>query len=274
MKDFFEDISAFKEVQLNFEPEYENLLRFNSFKSLPDFMIVESDERCRDVPGRLTVRLDLKDDAGISTICYLKRHWQVTSGKGKPHFEADSEWENIKRLHDDGVSVPRPMAFGKGSYKGDPVSFVLTKEVPGYQGDHFIERHFDLTDLKRKHMLLAQLGEFSGKFHRLGYNHRDFYLCHTFIHDKGSEFELNLIDLQRVQKRTSFRGRWIIKDLSQMNYSAFSKITCHDRLRFFKKYVGRDTLTSADKRLISAVLKKTEQLRKKEEAARRKGKPL
>ncbi len=108
-------------------------------------------------------------------------------------------------------------------------SFVLTEELVGFtQLDHFLAKRFAPRDrshvTRRDHDLLHLLREVAAvanKFHRLGYNHRDLYCCHFFIKEpRPGEFKVNLIDLQRVEHRRHLRGRWLVKDLAQLAYSA------------------------------------------------------
>jgi len=96
------------------------------------------------------------------------------------------------------------------------------------------------------------------KFHALGYNHRDFYCCHFFIREpRPGDFEVNLIDLQRVEHRRRLRRRWLIKDLAQMSYSSpCDQISQTDQMAFIKQYLGVTKLRPAEKRFIRAVLAK------------------
>ena len=65
------------------------------------------------------------------------------------------------------------------------------------------------------------MAEIARRFHAAGYNHRDFYTCHFLVKEPApGQFDVRLIDLQRVQRRRWFRRRWIVKDLAQLAYSA------------------------------------------------------
>ena len=62
--------------------------------------------------------------------------------------------------------------------------------------------------LQQRSVTIGEVADVAGRFHRLGYNHRDFYCCHFFIRetDDGG-FRVNLIDLQRVEHRRCWRRR-------------------------------------------------------------------
>jgi heptose I phosphotransferase len=98
----------------------------------------------------------------------------------------------------------------------------------------------------------------AARFHRSGYNHRDLYCCHFFIKETATGvFQVNLIDLQRVEHRRYLRWRWLVKDLAQLAYSApRDRVTCTQKMAFIKQYLGVKKLRPQDKRLIRRVLAK------------------
>ena len=135
----------------------------------------------RDVPNRLTVGLDLVSEGKTQRV-YLKRHWLDAKSKNSgPHLEAQSEAENIKKLHESGIPVPELVASGWGYINQRPVGFVIMAEVPGLQGDHFIEAQIENRSWSKiQHQIIIDLAVLTKKFHDLGFNHRDLYLCHFF----------------------------------------------------------------------------------------------
>jgi len=264
-----EDTDEVKTSLFDINPAYEKLLKANGFDSLEKVFMIPRGESLRDVPGRLTVRLNLKKDDGSQLSCYLKRHWNKKRPLNTaPHREALLEWDNIQKLRENSVPVPEGVAMGTGFINGRAVGFVMTAEVAGIPADDFIRENFSgensLKNQSGKRKFLRQLAEYATSFHRQGYNHRDFYLCHTFVELKEGNYYFHLIDLQRVQHRTHLRGRWLIKDLSQMNYSASSLISKTDRLRFFMVYMQQEKLSQADKRFAKSILKKTAFLKQRE----------
>lgn len=185
----------------------------------------------------------------------------------------------------------RLVAFGEKLHPhGLLESFVLTEELVGFtQLDHFLHDRFPTRhassptprnpDLQQ---LIRVVATVAAKFHKLGYNHRDLYCCHFFIKEKSaaegspsadsidavsgeanspSPFQVNLIDLQRVQHRHRFRHRWLVKDLAQLAYSApRDRISRVDKMTFMKRYLGVRKLRPSDKRLIRRILAKQQQM--------------
>jgi hypothetical protein len=106
--------------------------------------------------------------------------------------------------------------------------------------------------------LIADVADVASRFHREGFNHRDLYCCHFFIREASrGRFLVNVIDLQRVERRRWLRRRWVVKDLAQLAYSApRERISRTRRLAFMKHYLQTSRLRPEHKRLIRQVLAK------------------
>lgn len=195
---------------------------------------------------------------------------------------ARTEAENVQRLARDGIDSMTLIAFGE-RLDGDGLlqSFLISEDLRGYvQLDHFVAARFpqrelhrtmrrnsnDARDLKN---LIERVADVARRFHQAGYNHRDLYCCHFFIREareaERADFEVRLIDLQRVQRRRILRGRWIVKDLAQLAYSApRDRVKCTHKMAFMRSYLGVAKLRPCDKRLIRAVLAKQQLMEQKQ----------
>jgi heptose I phosphotransferase len=91
--------------------------------------------------------------------------------------------------------------------------------------------------------------------HDCGLHHQDFYLNHLLCRGEPAELDIRVIDLGRARHRSRLSRRWIIKDLAQLDYSA-RKLSCSDRLRFLRLYLGRP-FRPADRWLIRQVMLKS-----------------
>ncbi len=168
-----------------------------------------------------------------------------------------------RRLAADRIGVMNVLAWGERlDADGRLESFFLSEELDGFLPlDDFIRRRFSPLgaparldgDLAR---LVRQVAAVARRFHRAGYNHRDFYCCHLFVRETGAgRFDIRLIDLQRVQHRTWRRERWLVKDLAQLAWSApRSRVTCSRRMAFIKHYLGVRRLAPGDKRFVRKIL--------------------
>jgi heptose I phosphotransferase len=242
-----------------------------------------TDGHCmRALRDRENWRLQLHASHGAATAVYLKKHHVRTLGSrlrarlglGPGETAAATEARNVDRLAREGIDTMRLVAYGQ-RLRDDGLleSFVLTEELAGYQQlDHFLARRFAQRELHRTRRrnrearelgeLIRRVAELAGRFHAAGYNHRDLYCCHFFIReDEPGRFDVRLIDLQRVQHRTSRRRRWIVKDLAQLAYSApRDRIKCTQKMAFIRRYLGVTKLRARDKRLIRAVLAKQQRM--------------
>ena len=110
-----------------------------------------------------------------------------------------------------------------------------------------------------------QVAQIARRFHAAGFNHRDFYCCHFLVKETSrGQFDVRLIDLQRVQRRRWFRRRWIVKDLAQLaSMSPDEQIGCREKILFLRTYLGVLKLRPQDKRLVRDVLRKTASIRRR-----------
>jgi hypothetical protein len=246
-------------VQVN--PAFSRILARNELDSFEKIMNTAVGVRMREVPGRVTVRLELREGETL----YLKRHTYPNADAKRGGLR---EWNNIQSLSVAGILCPEPVAVGSGRIRGEPCSFLITREVPGMPLDAYLLSRYAKPVapqlLAEKRALIRELAAFARRFHQTGFHHKDFYLGHMYVSPQGDpDKRFYLIDLQRVGRARFFRRRWIVKDLAAMNYSATRDFaTAGDRLRFLLGYLGLVQLTPSSKQLIRAILRKTERIRK------------
>lgn len=222
--------------------------------ALEDFLKVEGDALSKPGLGtRYRARLRLGD-----TVVYLKR------------FAGDKLLDRFRRWHEDGVwsspaerelrvaealcaagiPVPRALAWGTHTASGWEQSFVVLSAAPGEPADRLLQRRGDATSLRK---LAQRLAELARSFHAAGWRHRDFYLCHIFVMVEAGDIDLTLIDLQRVFRPRWRAGRWQVKDLAQLEYSAReAQAPLCLRLYFFARY-ARGTSRANQRRLLQAI---------------------
>jgi heptosyltransferase-2 len=245
--------------------------------SFADFMASTDGRLLRALPDRENWRLEIHPAHSAPHGMFLKKHherglshWvRANVLRATPATPGRDEAEIAARLAKAGIPAMSVVAFGERLHRSGLLeSFAISEELAGYtQLDDYLIDRFPAwnspastrpsrdRDLDR---LLRPVAEVAGRFHRQGYNHRDLYCCHFFIREAHSgEFDVRLIDLQRVQHRTRLRRRWIVKDLAQLAYSTpHDRVSCSRKLAFFKAYLGVDKLRPEDKRLARRVLRK------------------
>lgn len=243
------------------------LLAANGLSRFRDFMDFADGSHVCHKRGRSVYRLQLGEQA-----FYLKRnrfHWvefwkSLSRGKWPPRG-ALVEWRNIQAAREAGIPTVPAMAMGECVILGlDLASFTLTEELyDAIPLDAVLKKDFvsPLAPAARreKRRLTLALADLARKLHGSGMYHQDFYLSHFYLGPAGT---LYLIDLQRVGRRARVPGRYRVKDLGQLNYSAdfTGGVSRTDRMRFFLAYLGKSHLSSADKALVKKIMSKTRRI--------------
>ena len=245
-------------------------LRNAELGSLEQVMATQSGRLLRTLVNRENWRIELRGPRGEYG-AYLKKHrivdWKMRLRArlrlAPPVSEGRVEAENVARLEREGIPTMRLIAFGERSHaNGLQESFVLTEELAGFvQLDHFLPTRFAVRDPARGRVdqdlgkLIREVARVARAFHRWGHNHRDFYLCHFFVREpRPGKFEVKLIDLQRVQTRRWNKSWWLLKDLTQLAYSAHAeRFGCRERLLFLHHYLDVQKLQPRHKRLVRRV---------------------
>jgi len=233
----------------------------------------------RAIGNRSTAHIVLSIE-GRQEAFYLKRHvpqrlWE----RIKPLFHlslpilgARNEWEAILGFHSAGIPTMTPVAFGEFQSH----SLVMTRDLgtdftlldwlngnrlnanlgAGTAGDRGIggpDRPGDNSSLRRE--ITRRVAQIARRMHDCGLHHQDFYLNHLLCCGDPSGLDIRVIDLGRVRKRPRLSKRWIIKDLAQLDFSA-RRLSCSDRLRFLRLYLGRPFQT-ADRWLVRQIAVKS-----------------
>jgi len=210
---------------------------------------------------------------GGSKAFYLKRHYEE-DGAGKGGLggfllgqrglreDAGNEWEKIILLTELGFPTMIPVAYGVGNNNGTQ-SLTLTEEIyDSIRVEDYIPglgKNGREGVLKKREVIRA-LALLARRFHDTGFNHQDFYLGHFFI--RPATAELFMVDLQRVQKREAPQQRWVIKDLSQLAFSALEtdNFSRADLVRFGHAYTGRKKFNAEDRKAIKKIMAKAEKI--------------
>jgi heptose I phosphotransferase len=148
----------------------------------------------------------------------------VTYGRA-PIMSAENEWRAIDQLRQLGIPTLTLAGIGKrGSPPAWLESFVITEALDGMISLEELTRDWrgvgDPQRIRLKRAFIKRLAEIARVMHSAGLNHRDFYLCHFLVRDRGwtawtlaEPLELFIIDLHRVQIRERVPERWLVKDL-------------------------------------------------------------
>ena len=266
-----EPIDTLDSGKLSVHHDFVWLLHRNGLDTFESFYDERLGKRLRDTGLRENLRLTLDTSRGPFTF-FLKRHEPLRLGEklfswvglGRRVNPAQVEMKNIDRLRQLGILTMQFVALGEDEVSGR--SFLMTAEIDGaLPADDLARLRFGSRDretVRARRRFVRALGELVRKLHSARLTHRDLYLCHVFVREVEQDFQLRLIDLQRVAR--SFLRRWKVKDIAQLEYSrppgTFSRT---DGVRFLHAYFQTHRLGRREKLFTADVLSKAERMRRK-----------
>lgn len=253
--------------RLLINPRFAEILQVNGLTTGAAFLAWRAGETVRHIGARQTTRITLAGPEGPETF-FLKRHgppgWKERIVPllrfAPPILGARNEWDAIQRFGEAGIPTMTPVAYGfQGSH-----SFLMTQALPArcnlleLAEDNARNRPGSRPDDSPQievRTLVPQIAEIARRMHAAGLHHQDFYLNHMLLCDTD---DIRVIDLGRVRQHRRLGKRWIVKDLAQLDFSARS-LTCRDRLRFLRLYLGRP-LNRGDRSMIRQIAFKSRRI--------------
>ena len=263
------------------DPRYRELFAHNGLRTLDDLFVLEARVRFEkaSLPSwRERLAVDLSNASGSTQRLYVKRFHRPPAEMQRRRIFAGHARRStagverfwIEALRADGIEVPRVAAFGEereGIHEGR--SALVLVAVPGDSLERWVTRH----GTQPPGPMIEALARFVGRFHQLGYIHRDLYLSHIFLSDGDSPHpRFVLIDLQRVMKNPFRHRRWRAHDLAQLDYSVPQSVAGpRQRLRFLRAYLGIQSLRGREPRsLVARVGRMSARIAAREARRRRK----
>jgi tRNA A-37 threonylcarbamoyl transferase component Bud32 len=221
---------------------------------------------------RRRTRLTLTDSAGNVRELYLKRYGRPGLGarlpaclrRGGRWSSACAEFDAICAARAAGVPTMEAVAFGQECPWCGGRSYLVVSAVPGDALERVGEAFFAACagDREKLALFTAKLAQLVRALHAAGLVHRDLYASHVFLHERGGDFDLYLIDLARVFSPRWRRFRWRVKDLSQLHYSMPAKWVRQCWTDFLRQYLGGEADLDRWQR---AIQRKSESIRRRQE---------
>ena len=233
--------------RLHVDRRFGALLRQNGIATFEALFGARGGVCVRKIKNRSTTRIALLDGSDCRWF-YLKRHerphWvervRPLFNFGRPVFGARNEWLAIASLREAGVPTLTPVALGECGGRSLLVTEDLRTDVTLLD---WVNRyaagsaaHDAVTAHKRA--LIVGLARLTRRMHGAGIFHQDLFLHHILTRGGEGRLDMRVIDPGRALRQPRFARRWIVKDLAQLNFSARS-LSCADRLRFLRLYLGR-----------------------------------
>jgi len=227
----------------------------NGFKDMFRYGAGEDMDKPGLAPHRDRIRMEVANNHGETKVFYLKRYRHPPLSEQLRRIrecglKSSSGWREmhyIKKLSLLGIPTMRGVAFGQRMNRlMEKRSFGITEEIKGRSLETLANQamrdpHAVPSWSERKEMIRL-LALMTRRLHQNGLYHRDLYLCHVFLtRNADGGIVLRLIDLARMIASPWNPGRWKIKDLAALDYSAPSPlVTRADRLRFLYYYHALD----------------------------------
>jgi heptose I phosphotransferase len=259
---------------LTISETHRDLLKAGGLETFSDFMTFQGGQVLKRLPSRMILKVTIPFQ-GANRNLFLKRHTgAITWGERlRAAFSGFSpswgrkEWEVIQAFRESGIPTLTAAAAGERSDRGRRESFVMTEELEGFCSlEEWVRQHvappLSAVRIREKRAMIREVARIARTMHGEGFNHRDFYLCHIFVRERGDgTWDWRVLDLQRVDRRRWFRRRWLIKDLAALHFSSPSpQFTRTDRLRFLKVYLNRNVSRERDLSLIHQIQRKTDRI--------------
>ena len=289
MKDFSSQIECIKKDHLIFNKDYLEVLDDMHFDSFESVWKYQDGKTIKKIKARSVIRFEMQSGSGRKYF-YLKHHNTKFVGIKRilalffPKLissEGKREFENICDFRKGGLGTVLPVAAGERFVKLFWLqSFLITEDFSPFISLEYMLRDnpeffMGENDSSRKRNLINRIGIFAGRMHEKGFNHRDFNATHILLYykDKSDAPDLALFDLQRVDRNSVSRFRWVIKSLSELNFTLPESIFNEkDRISLLLSYKGKKKLNAWDRLQWLWIKKKTARIKRHTEKmmARRK----
>jgi heptose I phosphotransferase len=253
--------------RLRVNRDFADILQAHGMTTFESLMRFDGGEVAKHlIAERPTTRIVLPSASGPVTL-YLKRH---APAKLKeyikplvrlrwPRLGARPEWDAILRFRELGLATMTPVAVGRHGRE----SLLITLAIEGCEkvSDWMqrVPRPLDRDQLQHLRSRIHEVAMIARTMHAAGLHHQDFYAGHIFL-PTDAHRSVHILDLGRVRHCHHLATVWIVKDLAQLDYSAWW-FTVLDRMRFLKAYLVRRLQTS-DRTLIQKILQKSASIRR------------
>lgn len=201
--------------------------------------VIKNHNGTRDV-----LRIRAIDPKGCPHTLYLKRTWQPYKKDGLlslfQHRRVWSisrrEWENSRALAAAGLTTAGLVAYGEDcGLLWENFSYILTAEATGTQTLQQFLKHCH--DPARRRRVLDALATVIRTMHDAGLASPDLFTRHIFVDERPDTPAFCLIDMARLDQRTTLSDLLRARDLAALNITApLRYVSRSERLRFLNLY--------------------------------------
>ena len=202
------------------------------------------------------VKIDLDTPDGKVGVFIKRQQNHITKTplnpiKGRPTFER--EFKNLLKLRKNNVPTLEPIYFATKGLQ----AVLITRELEGYipfDSERFLGSGDMLKDKAHKARLLQSVADTLRVMHQHHFQHNCLYLKHIFIKPDGDNWEVRMIDLEKL-KKTIFKRSAVFRDLYTLHRHAVGW-SAKDHIMFYRYYRQESKLSNQSKRLWKAIERK------------------
>jgi heptose I phosphotransferase len=249
------------------EEKYKGLLENLGLKTEDDFLSFKNEFCYKRNHYRAVYKISINGHKNVFLKIYdrlsPKMIWDMLAG-GRVS-ESRKESDNFRLVSSLGIKTLKPIGYGEKRVLGVPIkSFLLTESLETLpRFEDVVAKFWGKFPFKKKKILISEVAEMVYALHSRNIFHKDLYLGHILYEEAPdkSTHSLYLIDLQRIKKHNISPGRWRVKDLASLNYSAdLCGIGIKDRIRFLRQYCSLSG--EPYRRYVAPVFRKSEKIKK------------
>lgn len=170
--------------------------------------------------------------------------------KGIPTFLR--EYRNIQLLHAKNIPTLDVLYFATKASQ----AILVTKALDGYISLDKID--FQSLDSRAKKALIMVVARLISQLHHHHYQHNCLYPKHIMVRQQANEWEVKLIDLEKMKYRL-FKKNAVIHDLTTFVRHINGILPVRDMVFFFQAYFGQPKISSNSKKIIHRFCKKIRQ---------------
>ncbi len=239
-------------------PAWREILAFNgleSFEALwernPDAWFEPPNQRRGGWSGvvRLMLRLPQGGEVGVFIKRQENHFYRDLRHLFFPAATFEREFINLMRFLRLGIPTMEPVFFGQRKVEGNLRAILVTRELAGFEPldaprwdpPSKIER-------RQRKQLINKVAETVRLMHEGHQQHNCLYPKHIFVKAADNDFQVRLIDLEKVKWRP-FKRLLTLRDLSSLQRHA-RNWSRTDRLRLFLAYRNETTLSEESKEIL------------------------
>ncbi|MGR9074494.1 MAG: lipopolysaccharide kinase InaA family protein [Gammaproteobacteria bacterium] len=241
-------------------PGWREILEYNGLGTFDALWQLQTDwfERPNKRRGGWSgvARIFLKTPEGGEVNVFLKRQENhltkslTPSIFGVPTFER--EFRNIMLFRAKKLPTVEPVYFAKRREDDDVRAILITKELKDFKpliAFDLLEKNGPLSDRKKRILLIQTVAEVVRNMHKHRLQHNCLYFKHVFVKLQNGEWDIRVIDLEKLKWRF-IRDDAMIRDLYSINRRAMKlgwKVS--DKIRFLKAYLREEKLSQKAKKV-------------------------